>query len=168
MSHSEIPGVVGFTAHDHSRCQNSGMRAAEQLCAEKRLRLTPARRRVLEHLLASHKALGAYDLLELLRQEGLGSQPPVVYRALEFLTTHGMVHKLERLNAFVACAHSHGNQAHSPAFLICRACRSVAETALPVSAHRPVAETAAALGFSIDHMSVEAEGLCPDCQGAAP
>lgn len=159
--------VIGFAAHDHATCQSNGLRAAEAYCAAHDLRLTPQRRRVLELLLASHHALGAYELLDQMRAEGLGSQPPVVYRALEFLTAHGFVHKLERLNAFVACAHSHSDQRHSPAFLICRSCRKVAETHLNAADSAPVSATAATLGFQIDQIMIEAEGLCPACQKAA-
>ena len=79
--------------------------AAETRCAKESLRLTPVRRKVLELLLQEHRALGAYAILDLLREAGFGSQPPVAYRALDFLAEHGFVHKIERLNAFVACVH---------------------------------------------------------------
>jgi Fur family zinc uptake transcriptional regulator len=82
--------------------------------------LTPVRRRVLEILLAQHRALGAYDILDTLREEGLGSQPPVADRALDFLIKNGFAHKIERLNAFIACTHL--GQSHTPAFLICWNC----------------------------------------------
>ncbi|GIT26478.1 MAG: hypothetical protein CM1200mP41_25220 [Gammaproteobacteria bacterium] len=91
---------------------------ARGVCAQQGLRLTPVRERVLQLLLESHSALGAYDLLEKLKADGLGSQPPVAYRALEFLVAHGFAPKIERLNAFVACSRTHAG--HSPAFLICR------------------------------------------------
>lgn len=159
--------VVGFAAHDHHQCKATALRTADAYCAAHDLRMTPQRRRVLELLLASHHALGAYDLLDRLRAEGLGSQPPVVYRALEFLCAHGFVHKLERLNAFVACSHSHEADHHNPAFLICRTCRKVAECHLPPEARDPIAQTAGTLGFQIDQIMVEAEGLCPACQRAA-
>ena len=75
---------------------------------------TPVRRRALEILLKEHRALGAYEVLDGLREPGFGSQPPVAYRALEFLVTHGFAHRVERLNAFIACAHP--GKAHAPAF----------------------------------------------------
>ena len=56
-------------------------------------------------LLQEHRALGAYAILDRLRDAGFGSQPPVAYRALDFLVENGFVHKIERLNAFVACSH---------------------------------------------------------------
>ncbi len=154
--------LQGFARHDHAACRRSGLEAAESYCAANGLRLTPPRRRVLEILLESHRALGAYDLLDRLREDGLGSQPPVVYRALDFLTRHGFAHRLERLNAFIACAHPEGDS-HRPAFLICRACKTVAEAATP--RHAGLTALADATGFAIERVVVEAEGLCPACQG---
>ena len=53
------------------------------MCHDKSLQFTPVRRRVLEILLAKHHAVGAYDILDELLDEGLGSQPPIAYRALD-------------------------------------------------------------------------------------
>lgn len=110
--------------------------------------------------------MGAYDLLQRLATEGFGNQPPVAYRALEFLEDQGLAHRIRRLNAFTACMHP--GETHAPAFLICRACNAVAEApAAPVRAALGVA--AEALGFAIEGSSVEAIGLCPDCRaGDAP
>ena len=62
---------------------------AEARCAQEGLRLTPVRRKVLELLVQQRKALGAYDILDLLREAGFGSQPPVAYRAINFLVKYG-------------------------------------------------------------------------------
>lgn len=157
---SELSPPKGFGAHDHANCVQSGLRAAEERCAQEKLRLTPVRRKVLELLLQDHRALGAYAILDRLREEGFGSQPPVAYRALDFLVEHGFVHKIERLNAFVACAHPGAN--HSPAFMICRNCDAVAEAhSTPVKGS--LGDAARAAGFEIERTVVEAEGLCPDC-----
>lgn len=116
---------LAFDAHDHHSCIADTLDAAEARCAKSGLQFTPVRRRALEILATEHRAMGAYDLLDHLRAEGLGSQPPVAYRALDFLVKHGFAHKIERLNAFVACCHPDTD--HSPAFLICRHCDAVAE-----------------------------------------
>ncbi len=155
-----------FEKHNHRRCLTSGMKEAQVLCAEMGLRLTTVRARVLEILLESHKALGAYEILDRLNDEGLGRQPPQVYRALDFLVEHGFVHRLERLNAFAACCH--GVDGHEPMFLICGECRQVAET--PLEALRDgIDGTAVALGFEVQSRVVEVIGRCPACQsgGAA-
>ncbi|SHH46189.1 transcriptional repressor [Cognatishimia maritima] len=152
----------GFQNHDHGSCIDTTLAAVQTHCAEHGLQFTPVRRRVLEILLQEHRAMGAYDILPILGEEGLGKQPPVVYRALEFLTTNGFVHKIERLNAYVACMHP-GTE-HAPAFMICRECSRVVETE-----SRPgVGLNAAAhdLGFAIEATVIEAEGLCPNCRPA--
>ncbi|HGG05207.1 MAG TPA: transcriptional repressor [Aliiroseovarius sp.] len=151
---------LGFHTHDHAGCISSALLVAEAVCDSNGLHLTPVRRRVLELLLHEHRAMGAYDILDHLRRDGLGSQPPVAYRALDFLVTNGFAHRIERLNAFVACSHPSGD--HSPVFLICRACANVAETALPPG-DNPVAALARDTGFRLEASVVEAEGLCPNC-----
>lgn len=151
---------LGFEKHNHARCVTHALTAAEARCVQERLRLTPVRRKVLELLLQEHRALGAYAILDYLRDAGFGSQPPVAYRALEFLTEHGFAHKIERLNAFVACAHPGEN--HSPAFMICRLCDAVAE-AQSAPAKGTLGDAARAAGFQIERTVVEAEGVCPAC-----
>lgn len=151
---------IGFEKHDHDVCVASAMATAERLCAERKLQFTPVRRRVLEILLDEHKAMGAYDILARLTSEGLGSQPPIVYRALDFLATQGFVHKIEKMNAYVAC--SHPGEAHAPAFMICRSCAAVVETRAATS--NPLGAAARAAGFAIESAVLEAEGLCPGCQ----
>lgn len=154
---------VGFAHHNHHSCIDQGVKAAQARCAREGLQFTPVRQRVLEILLAEHRALGAYDILEVLRSEGRGSQPPVAYRALEFLVRHGFAHKIERLNAFIACAHP-GAQ-HTPAFLICRSCDHVAETHVDLSGG-PLGEAAETAGFAIERTVIEALGHCPNCREA--
>ena len=155
--------VDPMSPHDHAACVSRVMAEVDQAAAGGGLNLTPVRRRVLEILLESHTALGAYDILKRLDAEGLGAQPPVAYRALDFLQTNGFVHKIERLNAFVACMHP--GEGHNPAFMVCRSCRSVAEAHL--SDESPVDAAARASGFRIERMMVEIEGLCPSCQDPA-
>ncbi len=155
---------VGFETHDHAGCISAAVAAAETHCAGNGLRFTPVRRKALEILLQEHRALGAYEMLDRLRDAGFGSQPPVAYRALEFLVANGFAHKIERLNAFIACAHP--GASHSPAFLICTACSSVAETQ-SAAARGSLGDAARAAGFRIERTMVEAEGLCPACAGKA-
>ena len=150
-----------FAAHNHTQCVTSAMEQARAVCAANGARLTPVRQRSLEILLEAHAALGAYDVLERLAVEGFGTQPPVAYRALGFLVEHGLAHKIERLNAYVACLHP--EEQHTPAFLICRGCKTVAETDGP----KPLAAPARAAGFLIEQTVIEAEGLCPECQANA-
>lgn len=155
---------VGFDTHDHRRCISSGLAAVDAFCARHRLQFTPVRRRALEVMLEAHRAMGAYEVLDRLRDEGFGSQPPVAYRALDFLVSHGFAHKIERLNAFIACAHP--GQDHTPAFLICRACDAVAE-AHADPARGMLGRAAQETGFVMEQAVVEALGLCPQCARGA-
>lgn len=156
--------AIGFNSHDHAHCIHETMQNAEDHCRTHKLRFTPVRRRVLELLLADHRAMGAYDILEVLRDEGLGAQPPVAYRALDFLVQNGLAHRIERLNAYAACAHL--GKTHAPAFLICRECQLIAEADGESLSH-PLSSAARDAGFVIERIAVELEGLCPSCAGAA-
>lgn len=159
----ETPDLA-FLRHDHDGCARDTLARAEALVAAKGLRLTPVRKRVLEILLESHRALGAYDVLNRLVAEGFGNQPPVAYRALDFLEEQGLAHRVRRLNAFAACMHPGEN--HAPVFLICTGCNLVAE-APGVAVGEALAEAAGGLGFTVERATVEAMGLCPACGTAA-
>ncbi len=139
---------------------SDALTVAEARCADNGLRFTPVRRKVFEILLQNHRALGAYTILDRLREDGFGSQPPVAYRALDFLVTNGLAHKIERLNAFIACVHP--SHSHTPAFMICRLCDAVAE-AQSSPAQGALGKAARATGFRIERTVVEAEGVCPSC-----
>jgi Fur family transcriptional regulator, zinc uptake regulator len=153
-----------FAPHDHAACAGDTMARAEERLAASGQRLTPVRRRTLQILLESHRALGAYEVLERLVADGYGNQPPVAYRALEFLEDQGLVHRIRRLNAFTACMHP--GELHAPAFLICRDCHAVAEA--PAAAVGHALEAAArALHFTVERATIEALGLCPACQPMA-
>lgn len=155
---------IGFTNHDHAACISDNLARVDEKCSETGLQFTPVRRRVLEILLEEHRALGAYDILDKLRKEGLGSQPPVAYRALDFLVSNGFAHKIENLNAFIAC--NRPGDEHAPAFLICLKCDSVAETHTELTKGQ-IGRVAKDASFQIDRIVVEVEGVCPQCQEVA-
>tara|TARA_Y100001934_G_C12277541_1_gene738167 strand:+ start:534 stop:1004 length:471 start_codon:yes stop_codon:yes gene_type:complete len=152
---------VGFSRHNHSACIRQGLDTADIHCKSRGLKFTPIRRRVLEILLAAHNARGAYEILDRLREEGFGSQPPVVYRALDFLVANGFAHKIEHLNAFVACVEWTSD--HNPAFLICRSCNSIVETQADLG-KGAMGRMVKSFGFVAEKSVVEVEGLCGLCQ----
>lgn len=153
--------ALAFAAHDHAHCAGDILARAEAISGA---RLTPVRRRTLEVLLEAHRALGAYEVLERLAEAGFGNQPPVAYRALDFLVEQGLAHRVRRLNAFAACMHPGTD--HSPAFFICKTCDAVAEA--PAEPVRAAMDSAAeSIGFSVERTSIEALGLCPACAEAA-
>jgi Fur family transcriptional regulator, zinc uptake regulator len=147
--------------HDHQQCVRSLLARAEQQCHERNLRFTPQRRRVLEIIAGSHEALGAYEILSRLAGGERAPAPVVVYRALEFLVREGLVHRMESLNAYVACAAE--TRGHRAQFLICQRCRSVAELRSP-AIDAAIHAGAEAAGFSVLRPVVEIGGLCRACE----
>jgi Fur family zinc uptake transcriptional regulator len=161
MNHKTKSPDIAFRKHDHRRCQRQLLSAASQLCATRKLRLTPRRRQVLEIMLASHQPMGAYDILAELNRAGKAERiaPPIVYRALEFLMAEGLIHRIESKNAFISCVHP-GHESTAQ-FLICRDCDQVAEVE---SSEQSLLAEADNLGFTVDHSIVEITGVCAQCR----
>lgn len=147
--------------HDHRRCLAAILAGAERLCADRKVRLTAQRRRVLEIVAASHAAIGAYEIIDRLADDGKRPAPITVYRALDFLIDQGLVHRLVSLNAYVACADAGAD--HGAQFLICRRCGTVGEMTSP-SIARAIAEVTLDAGFRVSAPVVEVTGLCGRCQ----
>ena len=156
MSHDSFPD----SGHDHRACVQGALRDAETLCARRGVRLTPARRRVLELIWQSHRPSGAYDLLERLAADGHRPSPPTVYRALDFLLRQGLVHRVSSRNAFVGC--NHPGDDHMAQLFICDRCDVAFEQA-DGSLNRRIRRNAMDLQFKIRTQTVEIAGLCPRC-----
>ena len=150
--------------HDHSHCTADLIARAERTCARRGSKLTGQRREILSSVAQSHSAVGAYDIIERMAEHGPRPAPITVYRALDFLLAHGLVHKIESRNAFVACSHSHEGQ--PAALLICETCGTVAELDAPEIFVR-ISEKARAQKFSPAHTVIEMSGTCGSCAGAA-
>ena len=149
-----------YAQHEHSRCIETALQNAEQICEERNLRFTDLRRRVLELVWQNHGAAKAYDLLEQLGDD-YSAKPPTVYRALDFLQDNGLVHKISSLNAYVGCEHP---LAHKDCFfLICSECEEVAECCAPEVASS-LRDMVRESGFKPMRTTVEIEGLCKQCQ----
>jgi Fur family zinc uptake transcriptional regulator len=147
-------------AHDHGHCTSELIARAEQLCARRGTRLTAQRRDVLACVAESHAAAGAYEIIERMAGRGQRLAPIAVYRALEFLAAHGLVHKIESRNAFVAC--SHGHEGRPAALLVCEDCGEVAELEAPDTFAALARETARS-GFAASHTVIEIGGRCGAC-----
>ena len=154
-------------------------RAAAQ-CARRGAQLTELRRQVLRLVLEAEQPVGAYALLDRLKGLRSGAAPPTVYRALDFLLEQGLIHKVERLNAYLGCVeagqgggHAHGaedghqhHHDHPHQFLICRNCGVTAEISDPAIT-AALASASAEAGFALHWATVEAEGVCADCARSA-
>lgn len=152
--------------HHHVDDAAAFVRAVERACGERGLRLTPIRAHVLRLIADAGKPLKAYDLLDQVRDgDGPGAAaPPTVYRALDFLLANGFIHKLQSVNAFVACHHPNSAQ-HSVPFLICDSCHSAVELEDEMVV-ASLDERARALGFVPQAQTLEVHGLCANCAPA--
>jgi Fur family zinc uptake transcriptional regulator len=151
---------MGFSPRTETLLNRAGV-----ICDGRGARLTDLRRQVLGLILDAPQPTGAYDLLDRLRATRDGAAPPTVYRALDFLLEQGLIHKLERLSAFVGCI-AHDDHAHAAQFLICRGCGRVAEIEDHELAHA-LEHAAKRLGFTVGKATIEAEGQCASCAAAA-
>jgi len=135
---------------------------AQQVCKDRGVRLTTTREQVFLLLSKHSGAIGAYDLLAELKNIDAAAKPATIYRALDFLSKQGFVHKIESINAFIMC-HHFGECNHPVQLLICDQCGHVEEIQ---SNHFDLAlrSMADATGFSISHQIVEAHGSCQACQ----
>jgi len=147
--------------HDHASCIEQALADAAAICLSRRARLTPLRKRVLEIVWQSHRPLGAYDILEVLSRDGRTAAPPTVYRGLEFLLEHGLIHRIASLNAFVGC--SRPGHAGAGQFLICEKCGTAAEVN-DAGLEAAIGSTAESAGFSATEHTVEISGRCPHCR----
>ena len=148
--------------HDHNKCTESLISRAELVCAERGSRFTEQRKQVLASVAKNHHAVGAYEIIERMADLGVKPAPITVYRALDFLLEHDLVHKVESRNAFVACNCSHSDS--SPALLICDQCGTVDEIIEPISAQQ-LLRAASAQGFSPKKTMIEVSGTCGRCLG---
>jgi Fur family transcriptional regulator, zinc uptake regulator len=120
--------------------------------------LSPNEQAVLGVLRQHHKPLSAYDILDQLHGTKIRAAVQV-YRSTEKLTELGFIHRLESLNAFVACDCAHAKS--SPGFMLCTCCGDVREFDAGKSVTAAKSE---AKGFRIETPNVELRGLCSQCQ----
>jgi Fur family transcriptional regulator, zinc uptake regulator len=136
-----------MNAHDHAHAE-----------------LTRNQALVFDTLSESVGPLSAYSILDLLRKEGFRA-PLQVYRALDKLIELGMVHRLESLNAFVACRQPECDLHATTAFAICEKCGHVSEFANDDVAVRLEAWAKSEV-FDLKKTTIELRGLCRDCRAA--
>ncbi len=159
------PRTASNHLHDHERCVTEALAAAKRLCAERGVRLTDIRLRVLELVWRSHQPAGAYDVLKELTKERSSAVPPTVYRALDFLLAQGLVHRIESRNAYLGCARP--GERHCSHFLICRSCGTAIEFS-GQGIDKAIEDSAAKCGFLVENDTVEVIGICAHCRDEAP
>lgn len=146
--------------HDHAQCTADLIARAEQTCAKRGTRLTEQRKEVLASVAGSHSAVGAYEIIDRMAGGGARPAPITIYRALDFLLAHDLVHKIESRNAYVACAGQHADS--QPTLLICESCGIVDEVIEPITIGS-LNKTAETKSFIIRKTVIELSGLCGAC-----
>jgi Fur family transcriptional regulator, zinc uptake regulator len=154
---------LGEHHHHHGHDQDA-VAEAEAHCLRRGLKLTEMRRHVFEALARSPQAMGAYDLIDALAQNGHKRLAPIsVYRALDFLLEAGLAHKIQSRNAFVACPHRHGAD-EVVVFMICENCGRVQE-ATSEAVSKAIGGVAGANRFTLKSQVIELQGRCAACGG---
>jgi Fur family zinc uptake transcriptional regulator len=132
------------------------MGQAESRCVSAGERWTEPRRQTYELLFAAGGPVKAYDLIARYKTGGPSTKPPTVYRALDFLLLQGLAHRLESLNAYLAC----DGRAHAAAtqFLICDCCGATTEQPFELDGFLKAAQ-----GFELRKAIIEIRGQCAAC-----
>jgi Fur family zinc uptake transcriptional regulator len=139
-------------------------RAAHERCAAAGGQLTSMRARVLDAVIDAAGPIRAYELMEAFARAGRPAKPPSVYRALDFWTGLGVMHRVESLNAYAVCGAAH-HPGDVICFFLCEGCGAAEEW--PVAGlDAPIKATADASGFRIRASALEVKGLCTACAAA--
>lgn len=144
----------------HNHCRDDLLQRIEAICEGRDSNLTQLRKQVLTIVLENERPVTAYDILDNLKKLLPKAAPPTVYRALDYLSEEGFIHKLETLRAYIACYHPEKD--HVSQFLICTDCGMVNELELPAIASS-LKQAVDEHGFKIHHPVIELTGRCHSC-----
>ena len=147
--------------HDHLECSKKVIQNAEEICLKFSLNFTPIRKKVLEIISSNHKPSRAYDLLAKLRDAGLSDKPPTIYRALDFLIENKIVHKLNTINAYVACFDEESEEISC--FLICEMCQEIEEFHNK-NLSKVLTNIGKKRGITIKNLNLEIGFKCQECK----
>ncbi|ASK34747.1 transcriptional repressor [Alloalcanivorax mobilis] len=142
------------------------LKIADQRCIEQGLRLTPQRRQVMGLLLEQEGPRSAYDLLdELQSRHQPGAKPPTIYRALDFLVSAGLAHRLASTNRYLACGHLACDHGHERTlFLVCDQCGAVREATMDTPLKQALNRSLSQEGFTAGTQPMEMHGRCRACR----
>ena len=146
--------------HKHRKCIGDAVKHAEAVCANRKLRLTPTRKKVLELIWKSHKPIKAYDILAELSSDNFIEKPPTVYRALEFLLENNLIHRIESQNAYIGCNSNH--ESFDSKFFVCDTCHEVEELA-EHRLNKTIVDICKKQGFKPNLVNIEIHGTCTQC-----
>ena len=161
MTQAAASNAFPAPEHDHDRCLADAMQRAQAAFKSKGLKLTPLRQAVFQEIARSHRAVGAYEVLDRLAAKGERLAPISVYRAIDALVAAGLVHRFESRNAFFAC---HAGHEMRQLILAFETCGNVAEVGGD-KVFAAIDSVAGAAAFSAKGAVVEVWGLCTTCAG---
>lgn len=150
-----------FEPHDHEKCVANALFAAEEICKAKNLRLTDLRFAVLEKIWRSDTPVGAYEILDALKNDFPKAAPISIYRALDFLEENSLIHKLPAEGSFVGCRFP--EEEHTPVFLVCSICKKAEEIKIEKNL-KELKKAAASVKFKPKKACIELYGVCPSCR----
>ena len=145
---------------EQKKCVNDALAKAELVCQERGLRFTEIRKFILRLIWDNPKPSKAYDLLGEVSKMNYSAKPPTVYRALDFLLENGFIHKINTLNAYIACTHTLKHD-HCY-FIICDKCDQVQECC-DEAITETIEKTLSQNRFSHKEIALEISGSCDDC-----
>lgn len=149
--------------HHHHLCVENAKQRASKLANVGGKKFGANQTLVLDALLLNHQASSAYEIVECIAKTNKRLQPVQVYRALDTLINMGLVHRVQSMNAYIACTSD--EEHHIPQLLFCSSCKRVAElTNNTISSL--ISKTVKQAQFKLDYGLVELVGLCPECTNA--
>ena len=128
-------------------------------------KLSDTQKRVHRILTAARNPLSAYDVLDKMRSKGAVT-PPTVYRSFDKLIEKGLAHRLESLNAYVACQHLipiTTKWRPSPSATRAGACTEFTDSQIG----ERLTIWSDSNAFVPKKVTVEVRGLCDSCQAAS-
>ena len=131
---------------------------AKKYCDRNKHRFTEPRQKVLNAIVKQKAPVTAYDLLKIL-SINKDVKPPTIYRAIDFWSKHGFIHRVESLNAYIYCDKDHKHEGSQIA--ICDKCGITKEIHLDnlnISQRLKEEES-----FSVSNWSFEIHGMCQNC-----
>lgn len=153
--------------HNHQMCIDDALSNAKTICESKGAKLTQLREQVLILIWQSHKAMGAYTLIDMLAEsQERRIAPPTVYRALDFLLELRLIHRINSINAYIGCVNPASHQdskTGSNYFLICNQCHDTQEIISP-KIKGIIDKTSQDSHFLSNQQWLEVTGLCNECQ----
>lgn len=134
---------------------------AQDYCDEHGFRFTEPRKLTLQVIAQHGQPIGAYDVIEAIGEITAKPKPTTVYRAIDFLQHQGFIHKIESMNAFVACHAGHNHRGSQ--FVICNDCGSAKEIHL-CNLPADLQEQLKKSGFDMAYWNTEIHGVCNQCK----